>query len=171
MTEVESEEIEINKADDIRTSLELNKSILQFTDPFFGRMNHWFDDFWWPFENRLRFPLSLESKFRMPLTNITEDAKKYKIEAELPGLDKEDINISIIDDRLEIKGETEKESKEEERGFTRREYKSSSYFRRFKLPDNVDGNKIDANLKNGRLQISIPKTETEKKEKRTIEIK
>jgi len=99
------------------------------------------------------------------------DDKKYKIEAELSGLNKEDINISIIDDVLEIEREGKKKFKKEKEGFTRREYKSSSYFRRFKLPDNVDENKIDVNLKNGRLQISIPKLETEKKEKRTIEIK
>ena len=171
MTEAESKEIEIKKADDIQTSIEPSKSIFKFVDPFFGRMSRWFDDFWWPFEPRIRFPLSLESDFRMPLINITEDGKKYKIEAELPGLDKEDIKISIIDDMLEIKGASEKESKEEKKDFTRREYKSSSYFRRFKLPNNIDENKITADLKNGRLQISMPKLETEKKEKKIIEIK
>jgi HSP20 family protein len=171
MTETESKEIKIKKADGIQTNIEPTKSIFKFVDPFLGRMNRWFDDFWWPFETRIRFPLSLESNFRMPLTNITEDAKMYKIEAELPGVDKDDVNISIIDDLLEIRGESEKKFKEEEKGFTRREYKSSCYFRRFNLPDNVDENKIDANLKNGRLQISIPKIETKKKEKRTIVIK
>jgi HSP20 family protein len=171
MTEAESKEIEIKKADDKQTSLEPNKSIFKIVDPFFGRINRWIDDFWWPFETRIRFPLSLESDFRMPLTNITEEGKRYKIEAELPGIDKADINISIIDDILEIKGEGEKESKEERKGFKRREYKSSSYFRRFKLPNNLNENKITADLKNGRLEISLPKIETEKKEKKTIKIK
>lgn len=162
--------MEIKKADDIQTSIEHNNSIFKFVDLSFGRMNRWLDDFWWPFETRIRFPLSIESDFRMPLINITEDGKKYKIEAELPGLDKKDISISIIDDILEIKGESEKEYKEEKKGIKWREYKSSSFFRRFKLPNNLDEDKITTDLKNGRLQISIPKLETEKKEKKTIEI-
>jgi HSP20 family protein len=170
MTEAESKEIEIKKADDIQTSLEPNKSIFKIVDPFFGRINRWFDDFWWPFETRIRFPLSMESGIRMPLINITEDAKKYKIEAELPGINKEDIDISIIDNILEIKGENKNESKKEEKGFIRREYKSSSYFRTFELPDNVDKDNIDADMKNGRLEISLPKIEREKKEKKTIKI-
>ena len=171
MTEAESKEIEIKKADGKQTSLEPSRSILRIVDPFFGRMSRWFDDFWWPFENRIQFPLSIESNFRMPLINITEDSKEFKIEAEIPGLNKEDINLSIIDDILEIKGESEKESEEEKKDFTRREYKSSSYYRRFRLPDNVDETKITADLNNGRLQISMPKLETEKKEKKIIEIK
>lgn len=171
MTETEINEIEIKKADDIQTSLEPNKSIFKIVDPFFGRISRLFDNFWWPFETRIRFPISLESDFRMPLINVTEDSKKYKIEAELPGIDKKDINISIMDDILEIKGESEKESKEEKKDFTRREYKSSSYFRRFRLPNNVDETNITADLKNGRLHISIPKLETEKKDKKIIEIK
>jgi len=102
----------------------------------------------------------------MPLTNITEDSKKCQIEVELPGINKEDINTSIIDDILEIKGESKKESKEDEKRFICREYKSSSYFRTFKLPSNVDKDNVEVDMKNGRLEISLPKLETEKKKRK-----
>ncbi|TFG26464.1 MAG: Hsp20 family protein [Promethearchaeota archaeon] len=63
----------------------------------------------------------------------------------------------------------EKETEEEE--FIRKEYKSSNYFRRFNLPDTADKDKIDANLDNGILKITIPKKEVEEPQKKRIEIK
>ncbi|MFW9897207.1 MAG: Hsp20/alpha crystallin family protein [Candidatus Thorarchaeota archaeon] len=166
----ESEEIEIIRGNDAQNSLKPNLSRYKLFNPLLNRFDHWFDDLWRPFETLIKFPSSLEPNFRIPLINISEDDKKYKIDAELPGLDKEDIKISVIDDRLEIKGENESESNDEKENFTRREYQSSSYYRRFKLPKNADKSKIDAELKNGRLEISMPKLYTEKKEEKIIKI-
>jgi HSP20 family protein len=166
----ESEGIEIVKGDDAQTSLKPNMSRYKLFNPLLNRLDNWFDDLRWPFETLIKLPSSMKANLRIPLINISEDDKKYKIDAELPGLDKEDIKISILDDRLEIKGENESESNQEKENFTRREYQSSSYYRRFKLPKNVDKSKIHAESKNGRLEISMPKLYTEKKEEKIIKI-
>ena len=73
---------------------------------------------------------------------------------------------------MEIKGEHKEETKEEKEGqLVRREYHSSSYYRAFNLPENIDKEKIDANLDKGILTVKIPKVTPPKPEKKKIEIK
>ncbi|MFX1393545.1 MAG: Hsp20/alpha crystallin family protein [Promethearchaeota archaeon] len=153
-------------------------SLFQQMDRMVDRMWRGFDDlFWWPFSNRSYRPLSLtitedEPLFRTPLSNITEDEKKYIITAEVPGLDKGDLEISITQNNLEIKGEISKESKEKKEGeLVRRESFRKSYYRAFSLPENIDPDKIEANLDKGILKINIPKVEPPKPEVKKIEIK
>jgi len=60
MTETEGREIEIMKKGDIQTEIGQKHSFFKVDDQFFTRINRWFNDFWWPFEIRIRFPLSKE---------------------------------------------------------------------------------------------------------------
>ncbi len=153
-------------------------SLFQELDNYFNEMAHgFFDDWFVPFRFRKTQPYSLsllekEPFFRTPLANITEDDKSFNIQAELPGLDKENITISIHDYNLEIKGEKREEKKEEKEGeFVRKEYHSTSYHRIFNLPENIDEDGIDADLDKGVLKIRIAKKEPEKKERKIIDIK
>ena len=146
-------------------------------DRLFEDLNRNFMDDWiWPFGSRRR-PLSLvisenEPMFRTPLANINEDEKNFMVSAELPGLDKSDIEITVHDGNLEIKGEIKEEKKEEKEGeLIRREYHSSSYYRAFSLPENIDEDNIEANLEKGILTIKIPKVEPVVPEKKKIDIK
>jgi HSP20 family protein len=152
-------------------------SLFQRMDRYFEDLTKsFFDDLYWPFSYRRSRPLSLkamevESIFRTPLTNISEDENGFIIDAEMPGLQKGDIEITIQEGNLEIKGEIKEEKKEEkESEVVRREFRSSSYYRCFSLPENSDEDKIEANLDKGILKIRIPKLEIEKKEKKEIKI-
>ena len=153
-------------------------SLFQEMDRMFDDLrSNFFNDNWWPFGGRRYRPLSLvirddEPLFRTPLSNITENEKEFSITAELPGMDKADINLTIQDGMLEIKGEQKEEKKEEKEGqLVRREYHSSSYYRAFSLPENIDPNSIDATLEKGVLTVKIPKVEPPKPERKKIEIK
>jgi len=87
-------------------------------------------------------------------------------------MDKANINLTIQDGVLEIKGEQKQEKREEKEGqLVRREYHSASYYRAFNLPENINTEKIDANLEKGVLTVKIPKVEPPKPEKKKIEIK
>ena len=147
-------------------------SLFQEMDKFFDDM---FNDTWWPFGRRTR-PLNLlirdnEPRFRTPLANIHETDTQYNITAELPGINKGDIELTIQDGVLEIKGETKEEKKEEKDGqLIRREYRSSKYYRCFNLPEHIDEDKIEANLEKGILNINIPKVEPPQPEKKKIAI-
>ncbi|MFX1460945.1 MAG: Hsp20/alpha crystallin family protein, partial [Promethearchaeota archaeon] len=59
----------------------------------------------------------------------------------------------------------------EKEGYVRREYSSASYYRAFNLPENIDDEKIDANLDKGILTVKVPKKEPKKKEKKKIEVR
>ncbi|MBY9018257.1 MAG: Hsp20/alpha crystallin family protein, partial [Candidatus Lokiarchaeota archaeon] len=130
-----------------------------------------------PFNRMRHRPLGLmirenEPIFRTPLANIKDLKDHFEISAELPGLEKSNIELTIKDDVMEIKGEHKEETKEEKEGqLVRREYHSSSYYRAFNLPENIDKEKIDANLDKGILTVKIPKVSPPKHEKKKIEIK
>ena len=98
-----------------------------------------------------------------PAVDVVEDKDKFAVRAELPGMKKEDIEVSLDGDTLTIAGER-KEEKEDKRGDT---YRSERFFGRFQrtitLPSTVDPNKIEAKYENGVLNITLPKTEEAKR--------
>ncbi|MHA1150420.1 MAG: Hsp20/alpha crystallin family protein [Promethearchaeota archaeon] len=154
-------------------------SLFQQMDRLFDELNSSFwNDWMWPFSRRAYRPLSLviqedEPLFRTPLSNITETDDAYEISAEMPGLDKGDIEISIHDGTLEIKGEMQEERKEKSKDgeYVRRECRSSSYYRAFALPEHIDEDNIEANLDKGVLNVKIPKVEPPKPEVKKIKVK
>ncbi len=77
----------------------------------------------------------------------------------------------IHDGTLEIKGEQKNEHEEKDKGYVRREYSSSSYFRSYILPEMIDEDKIEATLDKGILKLILLKIKEEKKEKKKIEVK
>ncbi len=131
--------------------------------------------FWNPFGIGSYAPFKLldeDPMFRMPLSNVSEDEKSYTISAEVPGMDKGDIDITVHEGRLQIKGEKKAETEEKKGKLIRREYSASSFSREFELPENSDeAGDIEASLDNGVLKVKIPKKEQEKKEKKRIPIK
>lgn len=105
----------------------------------------------------------------LPSVDLTETKEKFIIKAELPGLEAKDVDISITDDVLTIRGEKreENETKDEHHFFVERHW--GSFERRIKLPTPVKTDKIDANFDKGVLTVSLPKTEEAKK--KAIKIK
>jgi len=184
MTMGEEKKIEIKKE---KKEQKLKELAIKRESPFslFQKMDRYFDDLrseffidkYWPSKFMKIRPLSLttmemEPFFRTPLINVAEDENNFNIIAEMPGLEKGDIEIMIHDGNLEIKGEKKEEKKDEKKGeLVRREFHSTSYYRCFSLPENTDEDAIEANLDKGVLKITIPKKEAEKKEKKKIEIK
>jgi len=95
----------------------------------------------------------------VPAVDIKEEDDRYVIHADVPGVDPKDIEVSMENGVLSIKGERESESKEEREDYKRVERVRGSFFRRFSLPDTADAGAISAKSKNGVLEIIIPKQE------------
>ncbi len=93
-----------------------------------------------------------------PAVDITEDASSYKLSAELPGMTEKDIQVSLSDDRLTVKGEKRREKEEEDKGYHLTERTYGEFQRSFILPDGVDSEKITAEFANGVLTLTLPKT-------------
>ncbi|MGR9114360.1 MAG: Hsp20/alpha crystallin family protein [Gammaproteobacteria bacterium] len=94
-----------------------------------------------------------------PAVDIKEDADKFVIHADIPGVSPEDIDVSMEDGVLTIKGEKKTEAKTEKENYKRIERTYGSFYRRFSLPDTADSDAISAKSKNGVLEITIPKRE------------
>ena len=103
-----------------------------------------------------------------PLIDIYETEDDYYILASMPGVKKEDVKIKIEDGDLVLMGRINY-AEEMNKKYLLKEIDPSNYYRKFKLSDSVDEEKIVAKLENGRLQVHLPKVERVKP--RTIEIK
>ncbi len=105
----------------------------------------------------------------VPSIDISETNDGFEVTAELPGVSKDNIDVSLDNGRLTISGERKFEEKEEGKTYHRVETRYGSFNRSFQLPDNVDEDSINAKYENGLLHISIKKTED--KVKKQIEVK
>jgi HSP20 family protein len=105
----------------------------------------------------------------VPAIDLKEEANQFIIEADIPGVDPKEIEVSMAHGVLSIKGERKSESLEEGKNYHRVERRHGSFYRRFSLPDTADADKIVANGKNGVLQIRIPKKEVAQPRKIAIQ--
>jgi len=112
---------------------------------------------------------SLQRGRLFPSINVINGEKKITVEAELPGVNSKDIDISLSGRRLSIKAERKDETKEKKRDFHRMEISYGSYSRIVELPADVDQTSVDATYKNGVLKIELKKTKVS--QRKVIKIK
>jgi HSP20 family protein len=106
-----------------------------------------------------------------PRMDISETEQAFIIHAELPGVQKEDIKISISEDNiLSISGEKKKSEQIQDKNFVRMERFYGTFRRTFTLPDHIQSSSIKADFTNGILEISLPKSEPIKPKEITVEI-
>ena len=104
----------------------------------------------------------------IPHVDIREDAERFVVAADLPGVEGKNIEITADKGVLTVKGQRHSEKKSSEDGYERVERASGTFLRRFTLPESVDAEAIKASHVNGVLEISIPKRPTE--QPRRIEV-
>jgi HSP20 family protein len=108
------------------------------------------------------WPLWGEEQFqniRVPQMDVIDRDKEVLIRVEVPGVEKQNLDISVSDNTLSIKGSTQREVKEEKEDFYRCEISQGNFSRSMTLPSGVDSSKISASLKDGVLEVNLPKTE------------
>jgi len=99
---------------------------------------------------------------RLSKLDIIDRPNEVMVRAEVPGLEKKDVTVSLTDNLLTIKGRTQSEKKEEKGDYHRHEISSSSFARSVSVPGTLDATKVVASLKDGILEIKLPKTTTSK---------
>ena len=95
----------------------------------------------------------------VPAVDIKEEADRYVIHADVPGVNPADIEVDMADGVLSIKGQRYQEKTEEREGYKRMERSRGSFYRRFSMPDTVNAEAISAKARDGVLEIIIPKQE------------
>ena len=129
-------------------------NIFDDIDEFFGNM-----------------PRRAISRSFAPAINIRQNDSAVVVEAPLPGIDPNKVDITIENDILTIEGREEKKSEVEEKDYTRREWTMQSFHRSVALPVAVHGDKADAEYKDGVLVITVPKREEARAKKVSVKVK
>ena len=115
----------------------------------------------WPEWSELAAPF----EGRVPKVNVVERDEDILVKAELPGVEKKDLDVSVTDNTLTIKASTREETEKEEGEYHRQEIVSGSFARSVLLPAEVDGDKAKATFKDGLLELTIPKVTRAKRRK------
>ncbi len=104
-----------------------------------------------------------------PAMNIYDDGESFIVRAEVPGVDPKDIEVSATGDTLNVRGKREVGVDGKECSYHRRERSGGEFRRAFTLPDNVDASKVVAMVKDGILEIRLPRAESAKQRKIQIQ--
>ena len=107
---------------------------------------------------------------QFPRVDIAETENNFLITAELPGIDEKNVDITLGDGTLTIKGEKKEDTEEKQGEFYNRERSYGIFQRSFEIPELIDENKIEASFSNGVLTVKMPKTPEAKKEVKKIPI-
>ena len=147
----------------------------------FHEMERRFEEIEKRFEDFLRRPFPLKPSWlpwlRMheveeviPSVDILKEGDDIVVKAELPGIKKEDIDVSLTKNTITISGEKKKEEKIERKDYHSIERSYGSFKRSFSLPSEVETEKASAKFKDGVLEIRVPKTEEAKKKEKKVTI-
>lgn len=137
----------------------------RFDDPFTAlqsRMNTLFDDF---MDRGLR-----RGGAFIPSVDVSDRDKEILVTAELPGLDEKDIDVTVDDNALTIRGEKKEENREERDNYYHVERSYGSFHRTIPLPATVDRDKVKASFKKGVLKITLPKSPEAQERTKKIQI-
>ena len=127
------------------------------TSNLFNQIDRWFDN------------IAINPSIWKPSFEVLDMDTSYRVRAELPGMDKKDINIEIQNDVLTISGEKKYHDKNLDSNYS--EFSYGEFSRSFNLPDDVKGNNIKASMRNGILALEIPRSKKIKPDIKKISIK
>jgi HSP20 family protein len=129
-----------------------------FHDPFTGRgaLERWFGDF-------------SSSRFQ-PRIDVVDEGQVLRVTAELPGMEREDLNVAVEDGALVLRGEKKQDVRSEEDGCYRLERAYGSFVRTIPMPENASPDRTLAKFDNGVLTLTVPKAEPSRSAGRTIDI-
>jgi HSP20 family protein len=132
----------------------MEREMERMFEDFFGRrMSPWWPSRW----------LGAGTQVNMPALDVYEEQDDIVVKAELPGMDKDSIDVTVSDHLLTIKGEKKKEEEVKQDNYYRSERSHGSFVRTVELPSDIKSDKVKATFKNGVLEIHLPKTEEAKK--------
>ncbi len=106
----------------------------------------------------------------IPTVNVYETEEAVNIEMEIPGIEKDELDIDLSDGVLTVKGEKKDEREDKSRNYHLYERTFGSFSRSFRIPDNVDQDQAKAKYEEGILKIELPKKEEAKREAKKLEI-
>ncbi|MGB9720155.1 MAG: Hsp20/alpha crystallin family protein [bacterium] len=146
------------------------KNVLKLWEPF-QDLVRFDDDFDHIYDSMVRRFFAPEVRSWMPAIDIAENNGNIEVRAEIPGVNKEDLKVTVDGDLLSISGERKKESETKDKKFHRIERYYGRFSRTINLPYSVEADKVKASYKDGILNITLPKPESVKTKEIEVEVK
>ena len=134
---------------------EISSLLNRHFDSYFPEAGYWEDN---------------ETKFSIPI-EVSDKGKEYELKAELPGIKKENLDIDIDSNYVIVKAKKEEEKKTQDHNYTKTELKYGEFSRTIYLPEEIDTNKTEAELKDGILKIKAMKKEVISENKKKLAVK
>jgi HSP20 family protein len=152
-----------------KTSIERRKEESRPFLPIARHMDEIFEDFRRDMENMFRpwpysvldwrFPVlaDIDREIRLPVCDMVDKGDKYELQFEMPGIDKDKIDVKATKNSIEISGEQSEKAEEKRKNYVYNERSYRSFHRRIPIPEEIMPSKIDAKMNNGILQVQLPK--------------
>jgi HSP20 family protein len=159
---------EVTKGKDVQRS-----QFARMLSPF-EEMDRWFESAFprgWmrPFQRPMWDELAQPLEARIPRVDVIDRDEEIMLRAELPGVEKKDLDVSITDNTVTIKAISSTEEKEEKGDYYRCEISRGSFARTIALPSNVESDKAVASFKEGILELTLPKVEKSQRRRINVE--
>lgn len=124
-------------------------------DRLFDSFKSDFDDLFWPWGHREM--INTSSLTRTPSMDVCDMGNHYEMRVEMPGIPKENINIEVTPNRIEVEAKCRENKQENNKNWLRKECSGVSYYRSIELPEELKTDDVEAELKDGILMINLPK--------------
>lgn len=121
-------------------------------EPFWGRSLHW----------KHRYPMM---PFKEPSVDLEDRGKDFRLTVDMPGFEKEDIDVQVEEDSIIIKAKKTQSEEEKQKTYVRHERAMQKYYRRIQLPEAIKSDDAKASLSNGILEVTVPKKEPKETKK------
>lgn len=107
---------------------------------------------------------------RVPLCDMRDLSDRYELHVEVPGIDKEKVDIKATGDMVEISGEQSENTEEKRKDYVYNERSRKSFYRKIWMPEEVDPSKVSASMKNGVIVVNLPKKTLARSKKETTRV-
>lgn len=161
-----------------KTSIEKRKEQPRTFSPIARHMDRIFEDFRrdmesmfnsWPY-SMAEWHLPFDGEARLPACDMDDKGDKYELQLEIPGIDKDKIDVKATKNSVEISAEQSEKVEEKKKNYVYNERSYRSFHRRIPVPEEILPSKINAKMNNGILQIELPKKSPTKPEEETTKV-
>jgi HSP20 family protein len=126
-------------------------------DRMFDQFRHGFDGLFWHFGGKSYLPISPSN--RAPPMDVSDLGDKYEMKVELPGISKDNIDIEVNKNSVNISAKHEEGKEEKDKNWLRRERSSTSFYRHLEFPEDLKTDTVEAEYRDGVLTLGLPKLE------------
>jgi HSP20 family protein len=121
--------------------------------------------------DRSWLPNIMNSGYRIPAIDIMEEADRFVLHADMPGMTKEDVSIELGEGIMELSAKKDQVKEERSEGYLRKERGSMSFHRRLLIPDGVDTDNVQAKLTDGVLEVVLPKVKKVDPQRKKVDVR